>query len=655
MRFTLPRPVPAGAILFLALLGLVPLAAGQKAPVRLEQAVVAIEDRGLLGLEVALAPDLLGRLAGENRVVLANVPLPGGRAVDLRLERFDWPETSGLLAVNGSLKLGQALAAGMTFWSGSVPGDAASDVFLAFSASGTRGWVRSGGELVHLLARPGDTGRWKNPGQLLIRDQDFRDLGATPPMGCATPPPPSPRPALGKAPRTSPSFATSGRGFLPLIQARLAVETDWQFYSPFNDLDAARHYVLTLLGAASLRYEEQAGIVLLPVYVGLHDNANDPWTTPETPGATTTMLLNEFRQAWDQGAAPAVADLHHFLCSGFSDGGVAYLGTVCNADWSFGVSTGINALTPIPIVPGGAANWDFYVAAHEIGHNFDAIHTHEYCPTPLDECAPPGSFGPCQTQQVCTSSGTLMSYCHACPGAVANITTYFHAQSAADMRAFAEGSCLARLHGQTTRVSVSSAGFRRTGVPTSIWLSPRTAASSHSALWPPTSSRGTRTRPTTCSCTTPSSAPHPASASALPGSKGTANRGIPSSPARAASSRSIRMPPTSSWGIRTGGPMSSSTTRSPAPPPAAASTPPGCRGTGTRMSHPSPPTAASLRSIRMPPTSSRGIRTGLPTSSSTRPSSTRRAARGPISAAGPSALSANRFSPLPGPCSSARP
>ncbi len=43
------------------------------------------------------------------------------------------------------------------------------------------------------------------------------------------------------------------------------------------------------------------------------------------------------------------------------------------------------------------------------------------------------SPGPCQTSQVCTSSGTLMSYCAYCPGGAVNITTQFHPVSGQDM------------------------------------------------------------------------------------------------------------------------------------------------------------------------------------------------------------------------------
>jgi hypothetical protein len=73
------------------------------------------------------------------------------------------------------------------------------------------------------------------------------------------------------------------------------------------------------------------------------------------------------------------------------------------------------------------------VIAHELGHNFGTPHSHDFCP-PLDECAPSGWFGQCQTQQTCTSQGSIMSYCHLCNGGTANVTTYFHPTTVQVMR-----------------------------------------------------------------------------------------------------------------------------------------------------------------------------------------------------------------------------
>src|SRR5204863_1193760 len=80
-----------------------------------------------------------------------------------------------------------------------------------------------------------------------------------------------------------------------------------------------------------------------------------------------------------------------------------------------------------------------YVVQHEIGHNFNSPHTHDYCniggsPLPIDNC-----WAGCETGAItglpsCTSptpwftsgggAGTIMSYCHQ-QGGYGNIAMTF--------------------------------------------------------------------------------------------------------------------------------------------------------------------------------------------------------------------------------------
>jgi hypothetical protein len=83
--------------------------------------------------------------------------------------------------------------------------------------------------------------------------------------------------------------------------------------------------------------------------------------------------------------------------------------------------------------------WDFVVVAHELGHNFGSLHTQDYCP-PLDRCYA-SLFQGCNPFSVCMR-GTLMSYCHTCPGGLANTDLHFHPVNADIMRAKVNSSCL---------------------------------------------------------------------------------------------------------------------------------------------------------------------------------------------------------------------
>jgi hypothetical protein len=85
--------------------------------------------------------------------------------------------------------------------------------------------------------------------------------------------------------------------------------------------------------------------------------------------------------------------------------------------------------------------WDIIVVTHEIGHNFDSEHTHDYQgiggdANPVDSCMLGGPNGPYSTGYLPGLSslsggtpgggnGTIMSYCHLLSGSYNNITLTF--------------------------------------------------------------------------------------------------------------------------------------------------------------------------------------------------------------------------------------
>ncbi len=420
-------------------------------------------------------PESLAELATLKAVRLVDVPLPDGAFATLEVQRVPIASQDAALFVDGE-RLPGSLDAGVSLWSGQVAGDGDSDVFLAFSLRGSRGWVRSGGELLHLLARPGDDGSWSATRSQWAGESGLRAAGAVPPPLCVA----QQLPALGPGalPRMASAASAAEGSLLPLLECRLVVETDFEYFQIFGDLEAASTYALSLLGAVSDRYREQVGVILTLPYLGLYTTSADPWFWSSN-GGNSIDVLYEFQDAWAPGfggSPPAAGDISHFLSGADLGGGVAWLPGLCDPDYGFAVSGNLGGVTPFPIAV-GPLNWDFVVVAHEIGHNLNAPHTHSYCP-PLDQCAPAGWFGPCQSTQVCTTEGTIMSYCHLCDGGFLNETTYFHAQSAADMRAMAEGGCLQPFEG----VIAQDLGYAKPGLGGTPTLSvgyDKTAGSVH--------------------------------------------------------------------------------------------------------------------------------------------------------------------------------
>lgn len=384
------------------------------------------------GTELSLRADVALELAGFDRALITDVPLPGG-TVEVLVERVR-ADLSGLeLRVDGALArwiddpLGSA-------WRGRVLGRPESDVFLGFSSTGSRGWVQAGGDLWHLLASPGAQGAWSSSLSRFVTEAQMLQAGQRAMPGCDA----RPRPGAQPAPLTR--GPGSWQSVLPppgdTLLCRMSVETDFQLYQRFNDLAAEQAYLSQLFAAQSSRFDIDVGVQIQIAYLGLHTSANDGWTSPDT-GAGAGAMLDEFRTAW-AGNIPNAGNLAHFLSGAGLGGGVAYVDVLCNSTWGFAVSGDLAGNTPFPVTQ-GPLNWDFFVFAHETGHNFGTWHTHDYCP-PLDQCSP--SFGACQTAQVCITNGTIMSYCHLCPGGMSAIAPIFHPETAAVMRWRALQSCL---------------------------------------------------------------------------------------------------------------------------------------------------------------------------------------------------------------------
>lgn len=416
------------------------------------------------GAVVTLSEELLADLVGRNEVVMHAFPLPDGGAVDLRLTRVPSPwQPDAVLEINGEPVPGgpQSVLGELSMWRGEVVDAVGSQAFLSFSEQGSRGWIRLSeltDDVVHLVSEGTPAGITSH----IIGAPALAALTDYVPEACAGTllPPGAPDPTL---PLDEPGPGVEALNVIQVANARLVIETDWQYYQKFNDTGLATTYVTQLIAAISDRYETDVQASLSIAYLGIHDNSSDGWSTPETSGADTADMLTEFRATWGS-SWPGTGDLAHFISGANLGGGIAYVDVLCNQSYGFGVSANISGNINWGTFTGGAGslNWDFVVVAHELGHNFGASHTHSYCP-PLDQC-----YTNCNSSNVC-SQGTIMSYCHTC-GGMSAIDLAFHPYIATRIRTRIAASCL----GGSTISTGDSATF-------SLYFEPNSSTGAKSA------------------------------------------------------------------------------------------------------------------------------------------------------------------------------
>jgi hypothetical protein len=372
----------------------------------------------------------------ETSVLMTSMPTPSGALIDLELTRISLENLRLGFQVNGEPRPDLLDGLGLSVWQGTVLGASQSEVLLSFSHHGCRGWVSQDGTMTHLMPRPDANGDWSRSEALIVAEEELLARGNSLPPFCKADEVSKGIAPAPRAPLAPPISGAPGGGACTGWECPIALETDYQLYQVFGSLSAETTYVTTLIAAGSARYQEQINTTLTYPYIQFYTNSNDPWSSQDSGGSCVDVLY-ELQSAWASNV-PTGAVLG-MLMSGASLGcGVAWLGVLCDTNYCFSVTGNINGNVNFPVQQ-QPNNWDFIVFTHELGHNFNALHTHDYCP-PL-ECAPSGYFGACQNRQTCTSSGTLMSYCHLCSGGTANVTTYFHPTVISDMQAHAS-NCL---------------------------------------------------------------------------------------------------------------------------------------------------------------------------------------------------------------------
>ena len=406
------------------------------------RASLAAPDRP--GVELTVDPEGLADLAGLDRVRLHGFPVPSGGDLTLELQRIPLPVAAdAVLAVDGVPVPGGLRGAlgDLSTWGGSALEWPGSRVFLALRESGPQGWIElpfEDGRFLHLSTEVPATAGVPAACRVVSED-DLLGLApsARPPIcsGAELPSAPSGAPGRGATPTPTTGGDPPTSGVVTVAACRLAIETDWQFFQLFGNTPDATAYVTGLIAAISDAYFTHVQTTLSIAYLGLHSTAADPWTAPDL-GASASAVLSEFRSAWNSGGWPVPADLAHFLSGADLGGGIAYVDVLCRQNFAYGVSGNLNGNIDWGTWSGspGSFTWDFVVVAHELGHNFGAEHTHEYCP-PIDTC-----YANCSAGTSC-SLGTLMSYCHTC-GGMNSVDLRFHPQVANIMRSNVDASCL---------------------------------------------------------------------------------------------------------------------------------------------------------------------------------------------------------------------
>ena len=360
----------------------------------------------------------MGAISTGEQINIDGLRLKNGKTLNLELNCVEpWSASTQFVMVDeqGEHPLPRPQIKILT---GFVKGSPQQRAYMYVDKSGyVRGWLNMEGE-THAIYPESDEKRWK---QLAKNNQtpNFQQ------PFCATPPPDADKhETYTWNPDSPPQKAASSA----LLYAKIALECDYEYRQLFGSVGEAADYALALLGIVSCIYESNIDVKLQASYLRIWNTSSDPYDS------LNLNRLFEFQNEWN-GNMGAVSRNTAVLLSGrHLGGGRAYRGALNNTN-AYAVCGNLDGFVSDPFTNFSSLNWDAYVLAHELGHNFNSRHTHCYNP-PIDYCW--STQNGCYNDSVVASNGTIMSYCHQVSGGMSNINMNFHPIVQSVLRSYAE-------------------------------------------------------------------------------------------------------------------------------------------------------------------------------------------------------------------------
>ena len=148
-----------------------------------------------------------------------------------------------------------------------------------------------------------------------------------------------------------------------LTTAELACDADYEYFQHWGSVSGVQTRIESVINTMNLQYERDVSITHAITTIIVRSSSSDPYSRK---GAS--QLLNQFRAEWNSNQSGVVRDVAHLFTGRALTGstiGIAWVGTVCNLGYAYGLvesdfTSNFSCVTDL--------------SAHEIGHNWGAGH-----------------------------------------------------------------------------------------------------------------------------------------------------------------------------------------------------------------------------------------------------------------------------------------